>query len=76
MQYLSAELFHISQQQENMRNAKAKANQLINHENNRAKGEEAREKREIALHEKQMELLALKIDYWTKQKQSEFPENK
>ena len=59
-----------------MRNAEVKANQLIDHENNCAKQEEAREKREIALHEKQMELLALKIDYWTKKKQSEFPENK
>ena len=59
-----------------MRNSEVKVNQLIDHENNRAKREEAREQREIALHEKQMELLALKIDYWTKKKQSEFPENK
>ena len=37
VQYLSAELFRISQQRDNMRNSKAKAKQLIDHKNNHAK---------------------------------------
>ena len=69
VQYLSAELFCISHQREKMRNSETEAKQLIDHKNNR-------DKREIALYKRQMELSALKIDYWKKRKQSEFPENK
>lgn len=64
-------MFRISHQRDSMRKAQSRADRLMELEEERAKRDDAREQREIALHEKKMELLHLKIDYWKKRKCSE-----
>lgn len=71
VQYLSADMFRISHQRDSMRKAQSRADRLMELEEECAKRDDAREQREIALHEKKMELLNLKIDYWKKRKCSE-----
>ena len=71
MQYLSAELFRITQQREHMRkleevsaNSEIRAKRLIELEEERAK-------REVERYEKEMELLQLKINYWKRKQQED-----
>lgn len=65
VQYLSAEMYRITQQREQMRNSEKAFQKSEERAIRLLEIEEARAKREEERHKKELELLDLKIKFWT-----------